>query len=662
MTTAQPPGPDRSPAGRSPGRLRGVRAGAAWLMAPALALGLFGCAAQPDPREAAEALAADLADGTFDTAPLGTADEDAAAQADAALASVLGNLAAYPRTVEVGEIARDGGAATAALTWTWDLGVGIEPWDVPTTADLTLVDGAWVAEWSPSLVHPDAVETSVLRVSRIAAPRGDLLGTDGTPVVTERSVYRIGVDKANVPEGTDPGAVAQDLAVRLGFDDPAAYAERVASAGPAAYVVAITIRQEEAGQWDVAGLRQVPGVLVQSAELPLAPSSTFARPILGSVGEATAEAVEASDGAVRPGDQVGLAGLQARYDETLRGTPGIAVVLTSDEDGEANGEADGEAAEETVHEAAPVAGADLVITLDIGLQTLAEEILAEVGPASAIVAVQPSTGNVLAAASGPGGGGLNTATLGLFPPGSTFKVATALALVRAGLTPDSPLDCPPTATVQGRAFENYPGYPANSLGQIPLREVIAQSCNTALIGQHETVSAADVAEAAEALGIGADGAWPFPYEAGSVPADATGTSHAAGLIGQGDVLASPLAMAVAAASVAHGATVTPVLVADEPAEVEPPAAPLTADEAASLQTMMREVVLSGTGTFLQDVPGEAVIAKSGTAQYGTSVPPSTNAWMIAAQDDLAVAVFVQEGASGSATAGALLEEFLRGAA
>lgn len=618
------------------------------VLAPVVALALFGCASQPDPRDAAQRLAGDLADGTFDAATTSAGDE-----ADERLADRLGTMAQTPRAVEVGEVveAESGDdARSAELTWSWDLGEGVDPWVVETTALLELVDGEWVAQWSPTLVHPEAAETSSLRVVRRDAERGDVVGSDGTPIVTSRPVLRIGIDKSTVPEGQDPAAVAEDLAARLGFENPGEFGERVANAGAAAFVVAITVRADEAERWNVDELRTVPGVLVQGGELPLAPSSTFARPILGTVGEATAEIIEESDGAISLGQQVGLSGLQQAYDRRLRGVPETTVVLTT-----------GETATE-VHTSPPVDGEDLAITLDTTLQTLAEDTLAGVTPASAVVAVQPSTGHVLAAASGPGGEGLNTATLGLFPPGSTFKVATALALLRHGYTTNALVECSPTVTVEGRQFTNYPGYPPSSLGEIPLREAIAQSCNTALIAQREEVTASDLASAAAALGIGATGSWPFPYASGSVPDDATGTQHAAGLIGQGGVLASPLAMSVAAASVAQGSTVTPVLVIGEGDDVEPPQRPLTEDEAADLQAMMRAVVESGTATFLQDVPGEPVAAKSGTAQFGTDDPPSTHAWMIGFQGDLAVAVFVQVGESGSATAGPLLEEFLRGAA
>jgi cell division protein FtsI/penicillin-binding protein 2 len=116
-----------------------------------------------------------------------------------------------------------------------------------------------------------------------------------------------------------------------------------------------------------------------------------------------------------------------------------------------------------------------------------------------------------------------------------------------------------------------------------------------------------------------------------------------------------------AASVAEGRTVVPRLLPDLPAAEADPAAPLTPEEADALRDMMRAVVAEGTARFLQDVPGDPVGAKTGTAEFGTGTPPDTHAWMIATQGDLAVAVFVEEGQSGSQTAGPILEEFLRAA-
>ena len=74
---------------------------------------------------------------------------------------------------------------------------------------------------------------------------------------------------------------------------------------------------------------------------------------------------------------------------------------------------------------------------------------------------------------------------------------------------------------------------------------------------------------------------------------------------------------------------------------------------------MRGVVTGGSGRGLLDVPGAPVIAKTGTAEFERDGRTLTHAWMVAAQGDLAVAVFVDLGSSGSGTAGPLLERFLR---
>jgi cell division protein FtsI/penicillin-binding protein 2 len=75
--------------------------------------------------------------------------------------------------------------------------------------------------------------------------------------------------------------------------------------------------------------------------------------------------------------------------------------------------------------------------------------------------------------------------------------------------------------------------------------------------------------------------------------------------------------------------------------------------------MLRGVATSGSGSLLADVPGAPVIAKTGTAEFERGGRLLTHAWMIAGQGDLAVAVFVEEGSSGSGTAGPILESFLR---
>ena len=180
------------------------------------------------------------------------------------------------------------------------------------------------------------------------------------------------------------------------------------------------------------------------------------------------------------------------------------------------------------------------------------------------------------------------------------------------------------------------------------------------------MSQAALADAAAALGLGVDRDLGLPAYFGSVPATdeeaGSETGHAAALIGQGRVTASPLAMAAVAASVAKGGLVVPRLLPDQPTDDATPGSPLTAKEARQLRGLMRGVVTRGSGRFLAGVPGAPVLAKTGTAEFGSSTPLQTHAWMIAVHGDLAVAVFVDVGDSGSRTAGPLLDRFLRAAA
>ncbi len=663
------------------GRVRRVvgvpRRWAAGAAAAATALaGLTACTApDPAPDAAVAALAAGLASGDLAEVPFTAASaDDAAAQ----LAAAVEGLSPLRPTVEVGEITVDdeAGTATAVLEHTWPVGESVpaaagedaaegepqdgedapggqaapglsgEAWTYTTTARLELVEREWLVEWSTFVVAPDLRETETLGLRRDApAERATVLGSSGAEVLVEqREVLRLGLDKTRL-DPAEHGAAAQAMATVLGLD-PTEFAARVAAAGEKAFVEGLVVRTaappvslEQFGQ--LAGANAVPDVL------PLGPSRRFAREVLGTAGLATAEIIEASDGTVVAGDVVGLSGLQRQYDAQLRGLPGVSVVATASDTGQ----------ERVLFQREPVPGEPLVTTIATPFQEAADSVLADVPVASSIVAVRPSTGAVVAVANGPGNGGWSGATLGTYAPGSVFKVVTALALLRAGLTPDSAVECSDGIEVEGRRFDNVPGYPAAALGTVSLRTAFANSCNATFIGLREQATPQALGEAASSLGLGVERDLGFAAFLGAVPQDSTGTDHAASTIGQGRVQASPLAMATVAASVAAGRTVTPWLVGAEP----PPASdapPLTAAEAAALQDLMRSVVTEGGGSALAGIPGGDVFAKTGTAQFESAEGLRNHAWMIAVQGDLAVAVFVEDGESGAATAGPLLADFL----
>lgn len=552
-------------------------------------------------------------------------------------------------TVSVKDVSEEDGITTATLQTTWKLEGG--DWTYTTPAMLSLTDDTWLVTWSAAIVAPDLSSEERLRIRTTAAPRGDIRGQGDEGIVIERNVRRVGIDKTKV-DATQVDASARALAALIDIDAEQ-YAQRVVAAGAQAFVLGLVVRTDADNAPSEDQLAAIPGAVSLGASLPLAPTRTFGQPLLGVVGEATAEIVEKSKGEIQAGDMVGLSGLALRYDSQLRGTPAIAVQAVSDAEG---------AKPRELFTTEPVAGKPLQTTLDINLQGAADQILAGVEPASAIVAVRPSTGEILALSSGPGGGGADTAASGRFPPGSTFKLVTALAFLRSGLTPSTEVPCTSSITVDGRKFTNYSDYPSSAEGNIPLLSAIANSCNTAMIATRDKAPQDQLADAAAALGLGPDLDLGYPAFLGSVPDQADGTERAASMIGQGRIEASPLAMAVVAASIAKGERVTPTLLPASPTKAGAAAkTPLTAGEASQLQQLFRAVVTEGSGRFLADVPGGPVSAKTGTAEFGTDSPPKTHAWMIATQGDLAVAVFVADGVSGSQTAGPLLEQFLRSA-
>jgi cell division protein FtsI/penicillin-binding protein 2 len=138
-----------------------------------------------------------------------------------------------------------------------------------------------------------------------------------------------------------------------------------------------------------------------------------------------------------------------------------------------------------------------------------------------------------------------------------------------------------------------------------------------------------------------------------VPPGKDAVERAAAMIGQHEILASPLSMALVAATVADGRWRAPRLLPSDPRAAGPA---LPGSERDTLRSLMRLVVTEGSGTALADIPGE-VRGKSGTAEFGGGDPPPTHAWFIAFRGDLAVAVLVERGRSGGSVAAPLAARF-----
>jgi len=299
--------------------------------------------------------------------------------------------------------------------------------------------------------------------------------------------------------------------------------------------------------------------------------------------------------------------------------------------------------------------ANLDTTINANAETAARAAVKQ-HASSSMVVIQPSTGDILAIANNDGYN--DFALTAAVAPGSTMKVITSTALFTEGIvTANSDVACPAAYTVQGITFHNDAGEsePASS----SLTNDFAQSCNNAFDQWWPDLTNGRLAAAAKKY-YGLDTAWDIgitglsaPYF--NAPAGASGAELAQEAFGQGELTASPLAMASVAATVDTGVFHQPILVSGTQ-QMTATALPASTD--AGLQQMMKAVVDYGTGASVGFGPG--VYAKTGTADIVSQGQP--NSWLIAFDPsaDVAVACLVLNAGYGAQVAGPEVKAFLAG--
>ncbi|MFC4067749.1 penicillin-binding transpeptidase domain-containing protein [Actinoplanes subglobosus] len=574
----------------------------------------------------------------------------AASEVQSQINGLYGDLTGLPLTVTTaGATQEDGDNASTPITVKWTLPGGVE-WSYGSTIRSTQAgkDG-WSVVWEPAVVQPELVAGEKLRLRRVAATRAGILDTKGEVLVGPQKVTIVGVSPERI---TDLTQLQKDLAEsfdKINVDvDMSDLKDRVAKADPGAFIDLISLRQSDY-QKIRSEVRPLPGTVFRDETRQLAPTRAFARALLGTVDPATEEDLAAKPGVLLAGDQTGHGGLQQKYDDLLRGTAGLSVVIARDA-------TDGGTEDTKLFTSEPIAGKPIKVTLDTRVQNAADTALAAEKQPSSLVAIRVSDGAVLASANGPEPGGVNTAFTGQVPPGSTFKMISAYGLLaRDAITADTAVDCPKTVTVDGREFKNSHD---QALGKVPFHVDFAKSCNTAFAGLAPKLGSAGLQEASAALGLG--GKWDLGVDAysGQVSDGGTATELAAAVFGQGSTVVSPLAMAGATAAVAKGQFQQPKLVLDPaPAGAVAAGPQLDQEAVTALRAMMREVVTGGTATALRGVPGGAVHGKTGTAEFQTG-SEDTHSWFIGYQGDIAFAVMVQKGGAGSEAAVPVVQRFL----
>jgi Penicillin binding protein transpeptidase domain/NTF2-like N-terminal transpeptidase domain len=271
---------------------------------------------------------------------------------------------------------------------------------------------------------------------------------------------------------------------------------------------------------------------------------------------------------------------------------------------------------------------------------------------SAIAAIQPSTGHILAIANNSGFN--DYALTAEVAPGSTMKIITATALIDSGLVSESsPVGCPAAYTVQGVTFHN--DQDGSEPAGTPFSYDFAQSCNNAF-DQWWTRLSGQLASTAQTY-YGLNQPWNIgipgqPVSYFNAPSSASGSELAEEAFGEGLLTACPLAMASVAATVDAGQFRQPVLL---PGGTTVSAQPLPPGTDAQLKDMMRDVVTEGTAAGLGFGPG--IYAKTGTADIQNQDNP--NSWIVAFDPDrdIAVAALVVNAGYGAQVAGPEVKTF-----
>lgn len=553
--------------------------------------------------------------------------------------NVARDLRLTSATYDQGAVTTTGSAATAAITSHLVLGT-IGSLTVHSTLHLSDTSGSWRVVWSPRSIIPslgpgDTVATTVTWPVRAA-----ILGTGGAPLTTDAPMVSVGIEGSRI---TDGGALTAALLQTGATVAQIQAAQLTASAHPTWFVPVVSLTQARYEQLKPV-IYPVPGTVFNmfGARSPLTPE--LGAHVVGTMGPVTAQEIQQLGPAYAAGDTVGQSGIEQAYERQLAGTPGAKVAVTD-------------------HAGTTVAtqksfpdhpGQAVQTTIDTAIQQAAESALGGQTLPADLVAVEASTGNVLASVSVPDSQQTNEAFVGAYPPGSTFKVITSADLLEHGSTPSSSASCPPTITVNGVVFHNFEGETTSSLS---LLQAFAMSCNTAFIGLSNSLPAASYTTTASQFGVGASIKMGLSAFGGKVPTPSSSSDAAATAIGQAQVTVSPLAMAGVAASVDSGSLHLPRLVSGA-ADDTAPAQALDPNVVASLRTMMRAVVTSPIGTAAGAGLPAGTFGKTGTAEFGNANPPQTHAWFIGYHGDLAFAVLVVGGGVGGAVAAPIATKFL----
>jgi cell division protein FtsI/penicillin-binding protein 2 len=553
------------------------------------------------------------------------------------LLAAFRNLDATEMFFSLKSIQQHGNTAEASFTATMDIAGGAHQWTYEGQFGLVSRGGHWLVSWAPSVIQPSLGPGDRLAVVTKLAPRAMVTDVSGSSLIQKSTVYYVGVY---------PGKLASVRQTATEFSQVMGLNERqvlgqISAAPPKEFLSLVTLDPASFGSlWP--GLSRVRGLVAHASQARL--FNLDPDDGVGKVGTENSPALRDEGAAYQPGATIGLSGLERAYQDTLAGTPDVAVIVVNAQGKKVS----------TLWTSPGMKGLPLRTTIDGRVQSAANAALASVPTAGEIVAVNASTGHIVALAGHDAGdlplpaGGLTNARIS---PGITFTIISSAALLAGGLPAQSPLPCLGVANVGGQRFTYTPGKFSSGAFASDFASDFAAGCGTAFATVSLRLTSASLVAAEKAFGIGQSWDLRIPGFSGSAPPASGEAGLAAQAIGSGGVLVSPLAMAMVAAEVDAGVGHTPALVAsDPPASWQ---APLSTNELNALRGLMRTAVESGPAR-VADLPGTPVHGQVGVVQTG---PDAWLSWFVGYRGSMAFTV-LETGHTQSQAAASLAASFL----
>lgn len=553
-----------------------------------------------------------------------------------------------------------------------------------------------------------------VRIRQIAAPRGHILDRNGREIVTNRPSFDVLLMQE---DSNDIGDVLKRLSPVLGVDVNDLWTKVREAAGNPRYM---PVRLKEDIDWQTLAYlenhnREFSGIRIEVQPVRVYHYEDLAANTIGYLGAISKKELDESDRSLYSGeDIIGKKGIERLREKDLRGKKG-----------QSYSEVDAKGFEQKqLEKLEPLSGKEIRLTLDVDLQQIAESYMAAGEKSGAVVVMEVNTGRVLVAVSAPSIrikefiGGIsqeqwkalldnskhpliNKVVQATYPPGSTYKMVTALAgLAKGAIDENTGVYCPGSYTFGNRTYKcwRHSGH-----GAVSLNRAIGESCDVYFYQVGQRVGVDALSEYAMKLGLGAKTGVEMEYEKeGLAPTkkwklknrkakwqDGETLSVA---IGQGYNLVSPLQMCVMTSALANGGKVYRPKLVEQVVDLEGTIVENFAPELVSqlpgmekyfklIRKGMEEVVQGKAGTARNvAIEGLRIAGKTGTAQVvrlaqyrglkEADIPYEVrdHAWFTcyapADNPEIAVTVLVEHGLHGGSGAGpiarAILNQYFHG--